>query len=393
MSSQIGTTSENRCGGPRTLGALLIPSILLSLSCSSDLTVKPRREVEVRGVIRDPEGVGVPGIEIFLDPADDKLSVGYAKTTDSAGAYLLRIAAGPYTARIFALHARVPEALIGPVTLVPPITRLDYRYGGLRVQGRLIGPGGNPIDAGTVEALGDAPGVFVAVTSALVAQRYKLFVPAATYYFRVEASPAYPGLPSLAIGGIPVAADTTIDFSVDGNRISGIVTIDGSTPLIDAGVTAYGATAQAFEVRASNRTAADGSYSVYLPAGAYGWEVIPGITARFVARRYFSGGSITAPQTMDFDLSGVDWSGTVRDTSTGSPIGSVDVMAVDRSRSYVSATSTSDPAGQFHLVLEPNRPYDIRLSSSIVGIAPKTISNVAAGNDSTFDLYVEPAAP
>jgi hypothetical protein len=254
------------------------------------------------------------------------------------------------------------------------------------VTGRLLGPGGTPLDDGVVETERFYPGA-VKERSSLANQAYVLYLEAGTYDFVAIPAPAYPGIPAVRFRGIPIASDTTIDFPLEGHPVDGTVTGDLGAPLGDTSVSADGILAYA-----ATRTGPDGRYRLYLPTGNYVVQVRPGFTNRNTLARRYGSVAVGAPSTLDFDLSGTRWTGTVRSTMDGSPLASVDVSARELGTGF-EAGATSGPSGNFLLVLRPYSTYDILLSSGIVGVVQRTIVGVPAANDSTFDLYVEPAPP
>jgi hypothetical protein len=296
----------------------------------------------------------------------------------------------------------VPHARLDTVMLVSPSTRLDYQYGGIRITGRLLGPDGKALTSGSVGAMGFGPDrIGFHVASRLVKGRYTLFVPPAspactTYYFKTEPGP---GLPCFEWDGMEfsASADTTIDLSANGHLIEGKVTVRNGMPLPFAALEVRGQTLPEKQmVFARNTTKRDGSYHFYLPTGGYSLFVKPGLSTRFVLRRILPF-EVTVPGTIDMDLPGVEWTGIVRDSVTGSPLKNVAVTAFvtwfNEVYQYFSAASTSDGRGRFRLVLEPGRTYVLSLSRADGRIAPKEIRGLVAGNDSTFDLLVQTTAP
>lgn len=354
--------------------------------------------MEVHGVIRDRDGVGVEGVDVCFDPTDDDRSVYWCQRTNRMGAFRMWVRPARYRPILRARHVRVPDVDLETMALTLPSNELNYRYGGIRIVGRLLGPGGKPVQSGSVEALGSGPdrrGFYV--ESKFSEGHYTLFVPPTSYYFKTRPMPAY--LPSLEGErmGASASSDTTIDFSADGHLITGKVTIRNGIPLPSADVEVYGLSLpDSVEVSARNTTKSDGSYRFCLPAGGYAFIVRPGPRTRFVLPRTLSV-EVTAPRTNNLDLSGVEWTGIVRDSVTGSPLKSVAVTATitlgNGAYRYVSAASVSDGKGRFRLVLESGRTYLLSLSKADGRIAPKEVWGMVAGSDSTFDVLVRTSAP
>jgi hypothetical protein len=237
-----------------------------------------------------------------------------------------------------------------------------------------------------VRALGWSDSVFLlSAESTLRDQRYRLFLPRGEYRFTATPPPSALGLPTTRTDPIMIAADSTIDLSVTGNPVSGSVLL-GAIPLAGATVLA-----QSGDVSARDTTRSDGSYTLFLPSGNYSFRVYPGREDLYIMPRSY-GASISGPQSIPLDLSGTDWTGTVRSATDSTVVPAVDVRAVD-SFSFDSGVSTTDMAGMFHVVLQSGRTFEIQLSSTSSGIIPRQIHGIPAGADSTFDLFVTPANP
>jgi hypothetical protein len=95
-----------------------------------------------------------------------------------------------------------------------------------------------------------------------------------------------------------VSSDTTIDFSVDGHFVEGMVTGPG-------GSIQYGAivSATAPGASASNYTDSNGRYGLHLPDGEYDFYVTPPPGADSLAILNVQDVLIVAPRTLDFMLS------------------------------------------------------------------------------------------
>lgn len=100
--------------------------------------------------------------------------------------------------------------------------------------------------------------------------------------------------------------------------------------------------------------------------------------------------TIGSAQTLDFDLSGVEWTGTVRRSADSTAVAYARVFALDQ-ESYIGATALTDPLGAFRLIVRTGVTYQVS-----VGAATNhyIIGDIASAADSTFDLYVnEPPLP
>ncbi|HYQ89822.1 MAG TPA: hypothetical protein VEU09_09390, partial [Candidatus Binatia bacterium] len=132
--------------------------------------------------------------------------------------------------------------------------------------------------------------------------------------------------------------------------------------------------------------AANGAYLLYIPTGDYRWYVQPGYLNSYIASRQFPQTTVAAPQTRDFDLSGVTWSGVVRRADTGQPVPGADVYA---SGNTGYGFETAGSGGEFLLVVNPNDVYSVTASSYTPPLEG-FIHAVEALNDSSFDILVSP---
>jgi hypothetical protein len=106
--------------------------------------------------------------------------------------------------------------------------------------------------------------------------------------------------------------------------------------------------------------------------------------------RIFPPRNVAGPATIDFDLSGVEWSGTVRSSATLLPLEGVWVRASLFADLFErSAFIKTNAAGEFGLVLEPQREY--RLEFFGLDVTDLTYPGILATADSTFDVLLDPA--
>ncbi len=377
--------SRNRSRQLRA-SALAAAALLAAFcSCSQDMLVKPARRAEVTGTIRDPEGNALAGYRVYI-------TEGLGSTTDSSGHYSVIVPEGSYRPIVSPRGYPVtgfPRVQAGWVRVRAPVTRWDYSYGGFKVQGSVTGPDGSPVDSGIVDAYQPGSsnyGYGTEVRVNIVAGRYKLYLTGGSYRLFISPEYAVPrGIPNLFPPDVTISADTTMDFALTGEAVTGTVTLGAGVPLEGATVGGSGS------VSSAAVTKADGSYLLYLPAGDYDWYARPGPQNRNVMLVRQAGPGVTGPTTINFDLSGVHWSGTVRWSGTGLPIPSVEVTAI---LGYSDkAVSTTDGAGQFDLVVRPAVRQSLKIHSPAGEFADTYRGGVLAGNDSTFDLVVSPPSP
>lgn len=374
--------------------ARLVPLLVLAttLSCA-DMPTAPRGIVTVTGLITDRDGPGIEQVHVqftSLDPRDqtggiDIVAVGSPRSakvnsstvTDGTGHYRLSLPAGPYL--VFMEPERgYPYVLIRKVVIAPGHTELNYHYTGVRITGTMKGPNDLPLTQASVRVYGDT----TYASSDLVGDRYSLLVPAGTYDIRAGAFGTF-GLPAIR-SRLAVTRDTIIDFVLDGILVTGSVRGQNGVPLERIRVIA---TPSPNEEDIYTYTLVDGSYTMYLPAATYAWHLEPWFDSmRYIAGRSYPPTSITAPTTLDFDMSGVEWSGTIRRSSDSTAVSSADVAALElrSDYSYNVAETRTDESGQFHLIVGRGLYYNL-----FAEYGPRPIGTFATSADSTFVLYVD----
>jgi hypothetical protein len=142
---------------------------------------------------------------------------------------------------------------------------------------------------------------------------------------------------------------------------------------------------------AHSRSGTDGIAVFHLPSGSYPFTVYPSET--YIASREFPTRSITGPETFDLDISGAVWSGTVRRAGDGAPLSGIQVAAIGHTSGYSFGYILSDAAGAFHLIVERNAAYYIRLVDEQAGDEVGSVPYIFAGSDSTFDLFANVPVP
>jgi hypothetical protein len=239
--------------------------------------------------------------------------------------------------------------------------------------------------AGSVEASGtDSTHMGIDITGVVENGRYRMFLPASSYWLHASPSPERyaktKGAPEVRI-----SADTTIDFTVGGHLITGRATLGPSRPLRGAEVRVGGG-GDSLIISASDRTRGDGRFEVYLPTGGYGIVLLPGPHDRHIATRTYPL-TVDGPRTISLDAAGVIWHGVARDSTTRLPLRSVNVMARDTKLSAQLVCRT-DGLGRFMFVLEPGRQYVLSVGKPKLIQRGEQVRGAFASKDSTFDLYV-----
>lgn len=384
-----------------------IVALATTLSCS-EMPTAPRAMVTVTGQIIDRDGPGIEQVYIqfySLDPRDNvpgpiypevasgallgpsaprSPSANGSTVTDGNGRYRITLAAGRY--RVFLDPTRgYPFVELPTIDIRPGHPEVNYRYTGVRISGTLQGPAGATIQEGRVAVfrLPEGDGDFTAAQSDLLSGRYSILVPPGTY--RLLASPSYMGIgfPTLRIEPLVVASDTTLDLTLDGHLVTGTVRGQNGAPLDRISIRA-----DSYTNLVSTFSRSDGTYAMYLPTDVYTMQLRPW-DAHFIASREYPPVSVTGPMTLDFDMSGVEWTGTVRWTLDSSAVADA-YVGVSEIGKYFGASAHTDASGQFRLIVKPNTYY--RLFVGYSGGAEE-IGNVATTADSTFNLYVEGPLP
>jgi len=371
------TITGNGCGSALVLLGLL----LLGVSCSSDIPEKPVRLATLVGTIRDPDGTPISKVIVSLGG-----SHGYSNTiTDTTGSYRTTLPEGVYEMYLrsrFDASQSVPEIEMAGIRIQAPTTRFDYQYRGFPVTGHVFGPLGSALDSVWISVYDRETEFYTRVLTG--GQGYRLFLPkAGRYSGSVQPARRYSGIPSLFFTDLAVARDTILDFRLEGNAVTGTVSL-GSTVPVEAYVYASGTR------NAEARTESDGTFVIYLPTGHYDWHIDPIGGSDYIYPLYEAGPDVAGPATVDFDLSGTHWSGTVRDSASGAPIESVSVEAWLGSGER--ATNVTDATGRYELILRSYLRYNISLGPPNPSLRGIPVYGLLAAGDSTIDLYMAPAS-
>ena len=102
--------------------------------------------------------------------------------------------------------------------------------------------------------------------------------------------------------------------------------------------------------------------------------------------------NLTGPTTIDFDLRGIVWSGTVRFAGSLEPAEGRYVEALTPAPDNRVAWWRVGPAGDFKVILEANRIYDLHVRSPYSGDLdpPEYAARFRATADTTFDILIPP---
>jgi hypothetical protein len=331
------------------------------------------------GRISGPSGEPLEGALVSFQPGEAVLRGWEVAVTDSLGLYTVSLLAGEYTVSVYPPDDYGAPVHEDRVAFSRNHRRYDFSFQGFRVTGRVTGPTGAPIDSGYVlaQSTGAARG---GVRTPLRNGSYSLLLPASTYAFYASDADHLSGLPGRSIASVAITADTTIDFELNGIPVSGHVYGPDGRPMDGVWVR--------IEFLVQNLTKADGSYLLYAPPGdhriwfrpPYPFYIFPRVTDPV---------TVAAPVSIDCDLSGVEWAGTVRRLETGESVSGI-TLAVTQVGDELGrvAAIKSGPQGEFRFVLERDRPYDLKTYDPGTSEPTIRLQDVAATADTTFDVLV-----
>jgi hypothetical protein len=333
--------------------------------------------ITVQGSISGPDGPLADAFITFF-PRDPKITTRHeSASVDSMGTYSLRLETGTYEVTI-----HPPDRMLNHVervTFTRSSTRYDHTFGGHDVTGSLRNPDGGVVDSGEVSVWLQYSSNRGA-TQTFHGGEYHFLLPTGVYSFIASPEDYWAGYPPAIADAVPVGSDTTIDLQSTGISVTGTVLDPDGVPREKVAVEAFR------NGRIGTLTAADGRYRLWVLRGLTHFRFAPWDTD-FVLPRIVGPIDIQANTTVDCDLGGVEWAGTVKWRATQAPASGVVVSAIVRDESSRSATSRTDAAGAFRLVLEPDKRYDLRAYS---GIREIRINGLAAHNDTTFAFLVDP---
>jgi hypothetical protein len=264
------------------------------------------------------------------------------------------------------------------VTFSSSRRRYDFNFQGFRVAGRVTGPTGALIDSGYVVAQSPETSSGSA-RSSLTNGNFSLLLPAGAYSFFVRDKDFLSGLPGRSIAGVPINADTTIDIELNGIAVSGHVSGPDGLPMEGVRVRA--------EYLVQNATKADGSYRLYVPPGSYPIWFLPPFPYYIFPRVKVV--TINAPISLDCDLSGVEWTGTVRRLGAGESVPGVLLLVTQVGDEFDRVIAIESGAqGEFRFILERDRSYDLKTYTPGTSEATIRLQGVAATADTTFDILI-----
>lgn len=338
----------------------------------------PRIPVTVEGRISGPSGEPLRGAFVSFQPGETAWAEWETAATDSLGLYKVSLLSGKYAVFVYPPDDYGAPVHDDRVAFSSSHGRYDFSFQGFRVTGRVIGPTGAPIDSGYVSA--QSPGTHGGARSPLANGSYSLLLPGGTYSFNARDADYLSGLPGRSITGVAISADVAMDIELNGIPVSGHVYGPDGLPMGDVRVRA--------DYVVQSVTEADGSYLLYPPSGTYRiWFQPP--SPFYIFPRVTDPVTIGGPVSIDADLSGAEWTGTVRRVGTGESVSDVTLLVrqVGDELRRVAAIR-SGPQGEFRFVLERDRSYDLETYDSGTGEWTIRLQAVAATADTTFEILI-----
>jgi hypothetical protein len=99
--------------------------------------------------------------------------------------------------------------------------------------------------------------------------------------------------------------------------------------------------------------------------------------------------TINAPISLDCDLSGVEWTGTVRRLGAGESVPGVLLLVTQVGDEFDRVIAIESGAqGEFRFILERDRSYDLKTYTPGTSEATIRLQGVAATADTTFDILI-----
>lgn len=345
----------------------------------------PRTEVTVVGLVVGPSSEPLPWTSLFFEPDEPALERYQGASTDSTGAYSVRLLSGRYRVQIEPPAGRGLMPRTEQVTVSSGHHRADFVFRGYHVTGTVIDPTGSVLDSGWVNAYMPGEGY----TSSLLQEgKYSLTLPAGRLSLTAVPANYWSGFSTSRQESIPIDADTTIDIHLGGILISGTVLGPDGLPMSDAGVEAQG---DHFNT-SRNKTSVGGGYRLYVPPGQYRVWFRPPYPF-YIIPRIVGPMTISVPISIDCQLSGIEWTGTVRRSGTNDPAPGITVLVqmIDDADRRGAAIYT-DAQGDFRFIVEADRRYDLSAYDPVSRAEVARVGRVTATADTTFEILIPSAS-
>ena len=341
----------------------------------------PLNTVHVLGSVREREQ-GVSGVQVEARGRAWNLhgEAGRA-VTDSSGNFTMDLAEGEYEVVVDPPSSTGLDFDYFNILITKKSPRIDYVYGGVRIQGTVFSPTGAIADSGYVSFATGSEGAYRAFHSG----HYSLLLPRAASYETWVGAWA-PGYFSRSLGKTVIASDTTIDLHLNGYSMSGMALGPDGLGLGGVFILGEGPTFYSRTVSESG-----GNYQLWVAEPGARFRMFPPSNMPNVMPRSTSFIYISGSLTRDLSLVGTRWNGIVRSSADSAAIASVRVEADFIGNAYqAAAVDSTKMDGHFELVLEPGREYDLLI---VRENASRRIYGLIAGADSTFDIYLDVPTP
>jgi hypothetical protein len=367
-----------------TYARVALPLLALSLpmvSCTR-MPTAPRNEIVVHGAITGPAGEPIARTWVLFFPREsviaDTTFETYAKT-DASGSYSLPLLPGDYELRIESPPGHSDWLGYGNLVRVSrEHDRIDFAFQGHHVTGRLFDPTGTLVSSGYVSARIESPYLATA-DSPLTQGAFSFLLPSGRYSLMGEVFGAYSGIPPSTTSMV-ITGDTTFDFHLTSFPVDGTVIGPDGAPLDKAEVEIWPARVLSDQ---------DGRYRIFARAGPHAVRCFPDDGAMLPRTAAVA---VSGPATVNFDLRGTTWAGTVRSTGTLETRPGCEVVARTLPPDNRVAWCRTGPAGDFRLILESKRPYQLEVyrADASYNDPPELVSTFRATADTTFDLLLPP---
>ena len=368
----------------RRVGLFVIASSLAGVLSCSEIPTAPRLgSVTVSGRITDRDGPPIAGLRVVFETVGLVTPTQTVKTTDADGRFGIKLAEGVYRVRLVpAFGTGYPEATLNEMKIGAAGATIDYRYTGVRVSGNITGPNSTTLPDAVVSTFGLSGGEYYYATGLNAAGSYSMLIPAGVYDFNASSGGYDSGLPHIQSSNVPVASDTTINFSLTGFAVTATMTVGGGAPMMGAFFQAAGPSADA-----AARTGLDGTATLYLPAGNYTLRAAP--YPQNIAGPRTITRSIQGDDAVTFDFSGVRWDVTIRRLANNTALSGAWAFFRDPVNNE-GVSITTDPFGRGSCLVRPGTRYDLTITwtEGNYSYGEALFSNLSSAADTTLDFSV-----
>ncbi len=305
----------------RALATSLLIACALGVASCSDMPLAPGAVVHLDAQVVDREGAPVANAQVYLrsldplpenpPPQDPGWPNQPTATTDAQGHFRVDLAEATYKVDVEPdYYSGLPALHVEPLAISRADPNPVLRYSGVYLRGHVFGPAGAELPQIIVQAYNQAKGVSTAYQGS---SPFRLLLSPGVHHMMFSGS--YPsGLPTLDTTIVVGDHDDSLQVTLTGHLVHIHVTANQYTPLPGAAVTASSIHFFGYGV---SYTDLNGDATMYLRTGAYVITVDPRV--RGMAPWSFTT-LIQGDASLAYDLSPVQWSGTVRSSADQTPI-------------------------------------------------------------------------